>query len=138
MENNGYEALGPLLTQFGQIVIDQIGQISERAYLFVYCENNWAQVALFVDEDDIVRWYRPDEKLFEIATEIWSIDNAQRAKKLRWTYFEYDIQDSKFNTHFVYPEEIPETTGPLEWQEVGLEKRFGAKHVIYPDKLPER
>lgn len=124
--------LGPVLTRFGQTIADEAGRPPQRAYAFVYGEDNWAQFAVYVDEGEAVRLIFPDE-LFDISTEIWRVENGKRAKPLRWVYFEYDIQDGKFDAHFFYPEEIASGTGPLDWENAGVRQRFGNKRVIQPD-----
>lgn len=133
MSDHSYELLGPLMTDLGHAVASQLGELPKRAYVFVIAERGTAQVALYVEHDDVVSSLIPADDLFEIAMKIWQIDNAKRAEALRWIYFEYDIQDGRFDAHFYYPEEIAPGTDSDDWQTAGEKKRFGDKHILQPE-----
>lgn len=136
------ERLGPLMTEFGESIAAEVGHLPDRAYVLAYCENNWAQIEMYVDEGEVLRrYFGADDKLHDIAMEIWQVDNGSRKKALRWIYFEYDIVEGKFNAHFFFPEDIRPGTDIEEWEKAGLQKRFGDKRIIQPpdpfgDDLP--
>lgn len=125
-----YESLGPLMNELGgEIAAITDGDI-DGLYLYAEIEEGSPCAGVFQDEGDLVRYYDPTDRLFDLLLEAWTIEDPDPRR--RWTAMEYSVREGRFKTEFIYREELTEDETITDRRRRALKKRYGDKPVIYP------
>jgi len=130
VEEDKFNAIGPLLSEMGQEISDTVGGDPNGVFFYVEVGEGWASPSIFKDEGDVVRFYYPlDPALSEIVFDIWY---AEADETKRWSVMEYVVNDGKFHASFKYPEDVDVTEPDSDRRDAALQARFGDKPVVYP------
>ena len=104
----------------------------EGLYIYVEIGNQWISASVFKEEDGIVRYFDPSSELSDVIWDAWEAEEEDK----RWAVMEYEVQGTKFDVQFRYPEELDPNDYSSDRREAALKKRYGDKPVIYPP-MPE-
>lgn len=128
MSNDKLEQVGPQLAEIGGEIAQVLEGDPDGAYLYVEIGDRWYSVSLFRNEVEVIRYYDSSSELDDLIYEGWL--NLEPAK--RWAVMEYEINGTKFDAQFKFPEEIDVESFDEDRRGIALKKRYGDKPVIYP------
>ena len=129
MSNDMYDELGPLYADIGGEVAQIVGGDPDGAFLYAEAGEGWYGASVFKDEGEVVRYYDPSAELSELIYDAWLTADPDK----RWSVMEYEINGSRFDFRFKYPDEVHvETFADDDRREIALKARYGDKPVIYP------
>jgi len=128
MPTDKFEVLGPLWAEIGGELAHIVGGEPDGAFLYAEAGEGWVGAAIFKDEGTSVRYFTPSSELTDLLWEAW---NAEEPGK-RWAAMEYEIEGTKFDVNFQFPNEINSEETEMDRRPRVLERRFGDKPVIYP------
>lgn len=123
-----YDLLGPIYATIGHECSSIVGGNVDGLYLYADAGDGYSGGAIFIDEGDLIRYYRPTSKLCELILDAWEIDGPNE----KWAIMEYEIKDGGFDANLVYPDEIDADLSDIDLRKVFLKRRFGDKPVVYP------
>ena len=124
-----YEALGPAYADIGAELAEIVGGDPDGVYLYAEAGEGWYGYGVFKDEGDKVRYYDPSSELGDLIYKAWLVEDRDK----RWAIMEYEINGTKFNAEFKFPDEVKvESYDEHDRRDIALKRRFGDKPVIYP------
>jgi hypothetical protein len=122
-----YEQAGPLLNALGQSVAEILGEVPEAALLYAEVGDGWQEAGIFKEMAGHVLYKHPDTDLCDDIGRIWEQDDTEQ----RWIVMLYRIQDGKFSTEFIYPDDLDPDEDTLERRQRILIELYGDKPVDY-------
>ena len=129
MPNNQFDVLGPAYADIGEELAVIIGGDPDGTYLYAEAGESWCGASVYKNEGNLVRYYDPSAELSELIYDAWLTADPDK----RWSVMEYEINGTRFDVRFKYPDEIHvETFADDDRREIALKKRYGDKPVIYP------
>lgn len=128
MAKDKFDILGPAYEEIGLELAEIVGGDPDGAYLYAEAGEGWYGYGIFKDEGGTVRYYLPSPELGKLIYEAWLIEEPSK----RWAVMEYEINGTKFDARFQYPEEIDPNESEIERRPRALKRRYGGKPVIYP------
>lgn len=123
-----YGLLGPILADVGGELSRIVGGDPDGAYLYAEAGPGWYGYAVFKDEGAGVRYFRGTSELGDLIWEAWNAEDSDK----RWAVMEYEINGTKFDVKFQFPDEIDPNESEMDRRPRALKRRFGDKPVIYP------
>ena len=129
-----YDTLGPAYADIGAELAEIVGGDPDGAYLYAEAGEGWYGYGVFKDEGDKVRYYDPSSGLGDLIYKAWVAEDFDN----RWAIMEYEINGTKFNAEFKFPDEIKvESYDEDDRRDIALKKHFGDKPVLYPPLPPQ-
>ena len=128
------DKIGPIMSATGEEGAAIVGGDPDGLYIYAEPDGGAVYAAVFKDEGEAVRYFDPTDNLFDLIRDAWEAENSDEAK--RWAVMEYEVQGTKFDVQFRYPEELDPNDYSSDRREAALKKRYGDKPVIYPP-MPE-
>jgi hypothetical protein len=126
--DNKYEILGPIYAAIGEEAAAIVGGNSDGLYLYAEAGDGYSGGGIFMDEGEVVRYFRPSSKLCDLILQAWEAEGTGE----KWELMEYEIKGTSFDAKLVYPDQIDHELSISELRETFLQRRFGDKPVIYP------
>jgi hypothetical protein len=130
MPDDKYDTLGPILSEIGGEGAAIVGGNPDGVYIYAEMDGGSVYAAVFKEDDEVVRYFDPTHELFQLIRETWETENADEAK--RWAVMEYEVQGTKFDVQFKYPEELDPKDYSTDRRRAALKTRYGDKPVVYP------
>lgn len=133
MVKDKFDVLGPLYNEIGVELVDIVGGDPDGIFLYVEVGDRWISANVFKDEGHQIRYFDDTEVLTDFLWETWYAESEEGGVK-RWSVFEYEIKDGKFEINYRYPDEVDVETYDEGGKRRGgaLRARFGDKPVVYP------
>jgi len=128
MSNSKYEKLGPLFADIGGEMARIVGGNPDGTYLYAEAGDGWTGASVFKDEGDVVRYYDPSSALMDLIREA----RLEEEPGKRWSVMEYEVNGTKFDAKFKFPDEVKVESFNDGRREAALKRRYGNKPVIYP------
>lgn len=123
------EAMGPVLSEIGGLLEEDIRAKPDGAFLYAEAGENWVSVSLFIDVGDRVLYRDPSSELEHRVLELW--DMAEPDKK--WNALFYTLTGDQFHAHFQYEEGWDPDEHKIDRRPRVLEEKYGGKPVDYSD-----
>lgn len=133
MAEDRLNKFGPMLADIGGSAAALINGDPDGLYLYVEVGDRWISVNVFKDEGTAVRYYDPSSELSDLIYEFWKAEEPAK----RWAVMEYEVNGTKFDAQFQFPEEVDVESFDEDRRENALQKRYGDKPVIYPPLPPD-
>lgn len=137
MSSNKYDVLGPALAEIGAELAQIVGGDPDGVYLYAEAGEGWYGYSVYRNEGNEVRYFEPGPELGDLIYEAWLIEEPGK----RWAVMEYEINGTKFDVHFRFPDEVDVESFDEDRREIALRKRYGDKPIIYPPwphEIPEK
>ena len=137
MSSNKYDVLGPALAEIGAELAQIVGGDPDGVYLYAEAGEGWDGYSVYRNEGNEVRYFEPGPELGDLIYEAWLIEEPGK----RWAVMEYEINGTKFDVHFRFPDEVDVESFDEDRREIALRKRYGDKPIIYPPwphEIPEK
>lgn len=133
MVKDKFDILGPIYNEIGVELVDIVGGDPDGIFLYVEIGDRWISASVFKDEGHQIRYFDDTEVLTDLLWEAWYAESEEGGVK-RWSVFEYEIKDGKFEINYRYPDEVDVETYDEGGKRRGgaLRARFGDKPVVYP------
>lgn len=128
MAKDKFDVLGPAYEEIGLELAEIVGGDPDGVYLYAEAGEGWYGYGIFKNEGNIVRYYDPNSEIGGLIYKTWQIEDPDK----RWAVMEYEINGTKFDAQFQYPEEIDPNESEIERRPRALKRKFGDKPVIYP------
>ena len=128
------DKIGPIISAIGGEGAEIVGGDPDGLYIYAEPDGGAVYAAVFKDEGEAVRYFDPTDNLFDLIRDAWEAENSDEGK--RWAVMEYEVQGTKFDVQFRYPEELDPNDYSSDRREAALKRRYGDKPVIYPP-MPE-
>jgi hypothetical protein len=128
MGDDHLDKFGPMLSEIGGVAAELVGGDPNGLYLYVEVGDRWFSVNLFRDEGAAVRYYRSTPELNDLIYEFSQSEDHDK----RWSVMEFEINGTKFDAQFKFPDEVDVEDFDMDRREIALKNRFGDKPVIYP------
>ncbi|HEX7853036.1 MAG TPA: hypothetical protein VF503_05005 [Sphingobium sp.] len=128
MTEDRLDKSGSLLSAIGQEGATIVGGNPDGLYIYAETEDGSVFGAVFRNEGDVVRYYDPSLVMFDLIGDLWDLDDEDK----QWLVMEYEINGTKFDVHFTFPDEVDPEDYATDRRRVALKKRYGDKPVIYP------
>lgn len=132
MAEDKFEKLGPMFGAVGVEAATIIGGDPDGLYLYVEVGKGWIESSVFRDEGDVVRYYSASSDLNDVIMEAWEAEVLAK----RWAVMEYEVQGTKFDVQFRFPDEVDVESFEVDRREEALKRRYGDKPILYPP-VPE-
>jgi hypothetical protein len=123
-----YDVLGPIWADVGDALAEIVGGEPDGVYLYVEAGEGWIGPSVFKDEGSELRYFDGTPELSELLLKAWKTEDPDK----RWTVMEYQINGTKFDVQFEFPDEIDPNETEMERRPRALKRRFGGKPVVYP------
>jgi hypothetical protein len=118
-----------ILNTIGQHIADIVGAHPNDTFLYVEADEGSRDAGIFQDVGEEVIYHDPTEDLFDDIGRLWEM--AEQGQK--WAVMLYDVREGKFDTRFIYAEDINPDESIVDRRERELIARYGDKPVIYPE-----
>lgn len=132
MVEDRLDKFGPMLADIGGLAATLVGGDPDGLYLYVEVGDRWISTSVFKDEGTVVRYHNGSSELGDLIYDFWKAE----APNKRWVVMEYEVNGTKFDAQFRYPEEVDVESFDEDRREIALRKRYGHKPVIYPPLPP--
>lgn len=128
MAGDKYDLLGPRYADIGGELAKIVGGTPDGVYLYAEAGDNWFGYSIYKDEGEVVRYFPPSSELGDLISDAWHAEEPDK----RWAVMEYEVEGTKFDARFRFPDEVDVESFDEDRREIALKKRFGDKPVIYP------
>lgn len=126
MANNSTEEL---LNLIGELLAEDIDYPLDNTLLYAEVGRAYVSPSIFKDRGNHILYRDPDlDRLGDALLDLWGTQQGPH----RWAEIEYIVRNGRFDTTFVYPEEIDPAEEPLDRQRRIVVKYLGDKPIIYP------
>lgn len=123
-----FDVLGPAYAEIGVELAEIVGGDADGAFIYAEAGDGWYDYSVYKDEGATVRYHRASPELGDLIYEAWLLEEPSK----RWAVMEYQVNGTKFDAQFRYPEEVDVESFEEDRREIALRKRYGDKPVIYP------
>jgi len=131
MDQENFGKLGPIYAAIGAAAAAITGGNPDGIYLYVEAGDGWHGGGLFRDDGTAIRYFDTSHELGELIFEAWKSEEPAK----RWSVMEYEINGSRFDAHFKFPDEVDvEAETDEDRREDALVRRYGNRQVIYPPR----
>lgn len=124
------EEKGKLLNQIGQLVVKTLGKVPDDVFVFIEAADQMSGGAIFENLPDKIVYHDFGHDVHDTILELW--DAAPPDKK--WSMLLYDIKDGRFDSEFLYTDDLEDEWDSLDYRQDALRARYGDKPVIYPKR----
>jgi nitrogen regulatory protein PII-like uncharacterized protein len=126
------EKVGKILTALGQHLEEILGGDPNDTFLYAEVDDEGYEVAIFHDEGDKVVYHDADEELFDEIIKLWetALDHE------KWSVLEYDVSGDRFNSNFVYADQLDPEEDNIERRARLVRARYGDREIVYPSLGP--
>ena len=128
MAMDKYKILGPIYADIGGELAEIVGGHPDGTFLYAEAGDGWVSCGIFKDEGTAVRYFQPTSELTDLLLEAWDAEEPEK----RWAVMEYEVQGTKFDAKFRFPEEVSVGDFDPDRRDIALKNRYGDKPVIYP------
>lgn len=128
MTDDKLSDLGPIFGEIGAEGAAIVGGDPDGLFIYIEVEDYSVYGAVFKDEGTQVRFYSPNDVLYDLVIEAWEA----RPEGQRWLVMEYDVRGRSFDVDLIYPEDVNPEEDSMDRRQAALDRRYGKKPVIYP------
>ena len=128
MAKDKYDVLGPAYAGIAGELAEIVGGEPDGTFLYAEAGEGWVSAGVFKSDGTAVRYYRPTSELTDLLFEAWNAEDPDKC----WAVMEYEINGTKFDVRFQFPDEIDPNETEMDRRPRALKKRYGNKPVIYP------
>lgn len=126
MENDKKSAL---LKEIGELMAEDREYPLDGTLLRAVVGDNVISISIFKDRDNLIVYRRPNyQRMSAPFFELWEMEEPGK----RWSEMEYLVKNGRFETVFVYPDEIDPNEEPLDRRARIVRRYFGEKPIVYP------
>ncbi len=126
--------IGPILNEIGILISEILDDDTEGAFMYAEAGDGWAEVSVFKDEGERVRYVDPSDELSEAVMQLWDVEEADK----KFAVLTYVIAGEKFDADFLYLEDIDPDESGFERSKHALQDRYGDKPIYYPPRDESR
>lgn len=123
------ELLGPILSEIGGLLEEDVRGGPDGAFLYAEAEENWVSVSLFIDVGDRVMYRHASSELERLVLDLW--EAAEPDKK--WNALFYTLTGERFHANFQYEEGWDSEAHGMDRRTQMLAEKYGDKPVDYSD-----
>jgi hypothetical protein len=123
-----------LLNEIGQLLAEDTKYPLDGTLLHAEVSSGMVGPSIFKNRGNHILYRRPDlDRLGDALLDLWHAQAPGR----RWAEMEYLVRDGRFETSFIYPDEIDYEVEPMDRRKLIVSRYFGEKPIIYPPWPPD-
>lgn len=124
--NAKLEKLGPLMDEIGVEAAGIAGGKTDGLFFYAEVRGDQAQLFLFRDRGKTVKRFVETVRLRTLVEQAWALEPADK----RWVAMAFEVVGTKFDTHFLYPEQVDFRRPVDERMTALMPKRFDGKKRV--------